>query len=104
MAPRHLHADHLQVLTGRIECGTLAPGDFVVTCPGGILSVVKSCEAHMLYIEKALPGYSMGICIKDLATCDVRRGVLLGSRESPPTLTQSFIANVIRCNCGLLLT
>ena len=52
------------VLTGKIEQGTLKTGQEVVFSPSGLTGKVFSIEMHHRNVEQATPGYNIGVNIK----------------------------------------
>ncbi len=83
------------VPVGRVETGILKPGDIVVIQPGGLKAEVKSIEMHHQSIPQAIPGDNIGFNIKGVEKTQLRRGMVVGPPDNPPTVAKEFIAQII---------
>jgi len=54
------------VITGRIEQGTITPGNDVAFIPGGMTGKIFSIEMHHKSHDKATPGDNVGLNVKNL--------------------------------------
>ncbi|MFP3130629.1 MAG: translation elongation factor EF-1 subunit alpha [Nitrososphaeria archaeon] len=82
------------VPVGRVVTGVLKVGDQVVVMPPGLKGEVKSIETHHTQIEKAEPGDNIGFNVRGIAKQDVRRGMVVGHPDAPPTVAKEFIAQI----------
>ncbi|MHA1686866.1 MAG: translation elongation factor EF-1 subunit alpha [Candidatus Heimdallarchaeaceae archaeon] len=82
------------VPVGRVETGVLKPNDEVIFQPTGKKAKVMSIEMHHESIPEAVPGDNIGFSCKGLSRKDVRRGDVVGHSSNPPTVAQSFLAQV----------
>jgi elongation factor 1-alpha len=83
------------VPVGRVETGILKPGDMVIIEPGGLKAEVKSIEMHHQSIPQAIPGDNIGFNIKGIEKTQLRRGMVVGPQDNPPTVAKEFIAQII---------
>lgn len=83
------------VPVGRVETGILKPGDMVIIEPGGFKAEVKSIEMHHQSIPQAIPGDNIGFNIKGVEKTQLRRGMVVGPLNNPPTVAKEFIAQII---------
>ena len=83
---------------GRVETGTLKPGDKVVVMPSGKQGEVKSIEEHHTQLTIAKPGNNIGFSIRGLGTEDMDRGDVIGSVTNPPTVAKAFTAQIVVLN------
>lgn len=82
------------VPVGRVVTGVLKVGDQIVIMPPGLKGEVKSIETHHTQIEKAEPGDNIGFNVRGIAKQDVKRGMVVGHPDSPPTVAKEFIAQI----------
>jgi len=82
------------VPVGRVVTGVLKVGDQVVVMPPGLKGEVKSIETHHTQIEKAEPGDNIGFNVRGIAKQDVRRGMVVGHPDAPPTVAKELIAQI----------
>jgi len=82
------------VPVGRVVTGVLKVADQVVVMPPGLKGEVKSIETHHTQIEKAEPGDNIGFNVRGIAKQDVRRGMVVGHPDAPPTVAKEFIAQI----------
>ena len=83
---------------GRIETGTIHPGDKVVVMPSGKQGDVKSVEEHHTQLTVGKPGNNIGFSIRGLSADDMARGDVVGSVQNPPTVAKSFVAQIVVLN------
>jgi len=83
------------VPVGRVETGTLKPGDSIVFMPSNKTAEVKSIEMHHTSIPVAEPGDNIGINVRGIAKNDVHRGDVAGPASNPPTVAKEFIGQII---------
>jgi len=87
------------VPVGRVETGTLKPGQVVTFAPAMVTTEVKSIEMHHESLPQALPGDNVGFNVKNVSVKDIRRGMVAGdSKNDPPAETTDFTAQVIVLN------
>jgi elongation factor 1-alpha len=82
------------VPVGRVVTGVLKVGDQIIIMPPGLKGEVKSIETHHTPIEKAEPGDNIGFNVRGIAKQDLRRGMVVGHPDSPPTVAKEFIAQI----------
>ena len=91
------------VPVGRVETGILKPGMVVTIAPAGVTTEVKSVEMHHESMAEALPGDNVGFNVKNVSVKEIRRGYVAGdSKKDPPAGAATFVAQVSRCNCGVV--
>ncbi len=78
------------VPVGRVETGVLEVGKKVVFMPGGLEGEVKSIETHHTRIPKAEPGDNIGFNVKGVSRAQLRRGMVAGYPDNPPTVAKAF--------------
>jgi elongation factor 1-alpha len=83
------------VPVGRVETGTLKPGDTIVFMPSNKTAEVKSIEMHHTSIPMAEPGDNIGMNVRGIAKNDVHRGDVAGPVDNPPTVAKEFIGQII---------
>ncbi|MEM4481609.1 MAG: translation elongation factor EF-1 subunit alpha [Desulfurococcaceae archaeon] len=83
------------VAVGRVESGVLKVGDKVSIMPPSLTAEVKSIETHHVRIEKAEPGDNIGFNLKGVEKKDVKRGDVIGSLDSPPTVADELTARIM---------
>ena len=83
------------VPVGRVETGVLKAGAPIVVEPAGVKGEVKSIEMHHEQISEAKPGDNVGFSVRGISKTDIRRGDVVGSRDSPPTVAKEFTAQII---------
>ena len=83
---------------GRIETGTVHPGDKVVVMPSGKQGEVKSLEEHHTQLTVGKPGNNIGFSIRGLSADDMARGDVVGLVQNPPTVAKSFVAQIVVLN------
>jgi elongation factor 1-alpha len=83
------------VPVGRVESGTVKPGDQIIIMPAGVKTEVKSIEMHHQALQKAEPGDNIGFNIKGVEKKDIRRGDVIGPSSNPPAVASEFTAQII---------
>jgi len=83
---------------GRIETGTVKPGDKVIVMPSGKTGEVKTVEEHHTQLQVGKPGNNIGFSIRGLSADDMTRGDVVGSVTNPPTVAKSFVAQIVVLN------
>ncbi|MFB6100370.1 MAG: translation elongation factor EF-1 subunit alpha [Candidatus Nanohalobium sp.] len=92
------------VSVGRVETGELAQGDDVVFEPAGtrlnksVGGEVKTIEMHHEEVEDAQPGDNIGWNTRGVGEDDIKKGDVAGPADNPPTVVESFKAQVIVLN------
>jgi len=87
------------VPVGRVETGTLKPGQVVTFAPAALTTEVKSVEMHHVALQEAFPGDNVGFNVKGISVKEIRRGMVAGdSKNDPPIETADFTAQVIILN------
>ncbi|MFB6300771.1 MAG: translation elongation factor EF-1 subunit alpha [Halobacteriales archaeon] len=82
------------VPVGRIETGQMRPGDNVSFQPSDVSGEVRSIEMHHEEVDLAEPGDNVGFNVRGLGADDIRRGDVCGPAEDPPTVAETFQAQV----------
>ncbi|WP_267643024.1 translation elongation factor EF-1 subunit alpha [Haloarchaeobius amylolyticus] len=83
------------VPVGRVETGVLEPGMSVTFMPSGATGEVTSIEMHHEEVPKAVPGDNVGFNVRGVGKDDIKRGDVCGPAEEPPTVAETFQAQVI---------
>lgn len=83
------------VTVGRIETGEMTPGDEVAYEPSGVGGEVRSIEMHHEEVERAGPGDNVGFDVRGIGIDDVRRGDVVGPADDPPTVPETFQAQIV---------
>ncbi|MEM2974370.1 MAG: translation elongation factor EF-1 subunit alpha [Candidatus Micrarchaeia archaeon] len=86
------------VPVGRVETGTMKPGDRVIIMPSGITTEVKSIEMHHQQLQMAKPGDNIGFNIKGVDKSQISRGEVVGPTTAPPTVVDTFTAQIVVLN------
>ena len=89
---------HGTVPVGRIETGSMKVNEKVVFMPSGATGEVKKIEMHHQEMTEAKCGDNVGFNVKGVDKKDIRRGDVLGSSASPPTVADEFTAQVVVLN------
>jgi elongation factor 1-alpha len=92
------------VPVGRVETGKIKIGDKIVFLPSGKSGEVKSVEMHHEAVQEALPGDNIGFNVRGIDKNDIRRGDVAGPVSSPPTVVESFTANIQVLNHPSVIT
>ena len=83
------------VPVGRIETGEMHPGDDVRFMPSDVGGEVKTIEMHHEEVDYAGPGDNVGFNVRGLGKDDVRRGDVCGPADDPPTVAETFQAQIV---------
>ena len=83
------------VPVGRIETGIMQPGDQVSFQPSDVGGEVKSVEMHHEEVPEAGPGDNVGFNVRGVGKDDIRRGDVCGPADDPPTVAETFQAQVV---------
>ncbi len=83
------------VPVGRIETGTMHPGDMVSFQPSDVGGEVKTVEMHHEEVPEAGPGDNVGFNVRGVGQDDIRRGDVCGPADDPPTVAETFQAQVV---------
>ncbi|MEM0437911.1 MAG: translation elongation factor EF-1 subunit alpha [Candidatus Micrarchaeia archaeon] len=86
---------HGTVPVGRVEAGTLKPGQVVVVMPSGARGEVKRIEMHHQEIPQAVPGDNIGFNLKGVDKKDMKRGDVIGDPNNPPKVAEEFTAQIV---------
>ena len=92
------------VPVGRVETGMLKIGDKIIFMPGGKVGEVKSVEMHHEQVQEAIPGDNVGFNVRGIDKNDIRRGEVAGPASNPPTVVESFTANIQVLNHPSVIT
>jgi elongation factor 1-alpha len=83
------------VPVGRIETGEMEPGDNVSFQPSDIGGECKTIEMHHEEVDYAGPGDNVGFNVRGVGQDDIRRGDVCGPASDPPTVAESFQAQIV---------
>ena len=83
------------VPVGRVETGTMKPGDKIIFMPAKAVGEVKSIEMHHQEIKEAVPGDNIGWNVRGVEKKDIRRGDVCGPVAKPPTVAEEFTAQIV---------
>jgi elongation factor 1-alpha len=83
------------VPVGRVETGTLNTGDNVSFQPSDVAGEVKTIEMHHEEVPKAEPGDNVGFNVRGIGKDDIRRGDVAGPAEDPPSVAETFEAQIV---------
>jgi elongation factor 1-alpha len=83
------------VPVGRVETGRMRPGDAVHFQPADVGGEVKTIEMHHEEVDEAGPGDNVGFNVRGVGTDDVRRGDVCGPADDPPTVAETFTAQIV---------
>ncbi len=86
---------HGTVPVGRVESGTMKPGQKIIFMPSGVQTEVKSIEMHHQQLSEAKPGDNIGFNIKGVDKKELNTGEVIGTPDSPPTVADTFNAQVV---------
>lgn len=89
---------HGTVPVGRVETGSMKVNEKVVFMPSGATGEVKKIEMHHQEMNEAKCGDNVGFNVKGVDKKDIKRGDVLGSSSSPPTVADEFTAQVVVLN------
>ncbi|WP_253736364.1 translation elongation factor EF-1 subunit alpha [Halohasta salina] len=83
------------VPVGRIETGTLEPGNNVSFQPSDVGGEVKTVEMHHEEVPSAGPGDNVGFNVRGIGKDDIRRGDVCGPADDPPKVAETFQAQLV---------
>ena len=83
------------VPVGRIETGTMETGDDVSFQPSDVGGEVKTVEMHHEEVPSAGPGDNVGFNVRGIGKDDIRRGDVCGPADDPPSVAETFQAQVV---------
>ncbi|MEF8791750.1 MAG: translation elongation factor EF-1 subunit alpha [Haloarculaceae archaeon] len=83
------------VPVGRIETGTMSPGDMVSFQPSDVGGEVKTIEMHHEEVDQAGPGDNVGFNVRGIGKDDIRRGDVCGPADDPPKVAETFQAQIV---------
>ncbi|WP_254761859.1 translation elongation factor EF-1 subunit alpha [Natrinema marinum] len=83
------------VPVGRIETGIMNTGDDVSFQPSDVGGEVKTIEMHHEEVPKAEPGDNVGFNVRGIGKDDIRRGDVCGPADDPPSVAETFQAQVV---------
>ncbi len=83
------------VPVGRIETGEMEPGDNVSFQPSDVGGECKTIEMHHEEVDYAGPGDNVGFNVRGVGQDDIRRGDVCGPAEDPPTVAETFKAQIV---------
>ncbi|MBN2121855.1 translation elongation factor EF-1 subunit alpha [Candidatus Micrarchaeota archaeon] len=89
---------HGTVPVGRVETGSMKVGEKVVFMPSGATGEVKKIEMHHQEMPEAKTGDNVGFNVKGVDKKDIKRGDVIGSSASPPTVADEFTAQIVVLN------
>jgi elongation factor 1-alpha len=92
------------VPVGRVETGILKVADKIIFLPSGKSGEVKSIEMHHEAVQSAEPGDNVGFNVRGIDKNDIRRGDVVGPVSNPPTVVESFTANIQVLNHPSVIT
>ena len=83
------------VPVGRVETGIMNTGNDVVFQPSDVGGEVKTIEMHHEEVPQAGPGDNVGFNVRGIGQDDIRRGDVCGPADDPPTVAETFQAQVV---------
>ena len=83
------------VPVGRIETGTMEPGNNVSFQPSDVGGEVKTVEMHHEEVPSAGPGDNVGFNVRGIGKDDIRRGDVCGPADEPPSVAETFQAQLV---------
>ncbi len=83
------------VPVGRVETGLLEAGTNVSFQPSDASGEVKTVEMHHEEVPKAEPGDNVGFNVRGIGKDDIRRGDVCGPAEEPPSVAETFQAQIV---------
>lgn len=83
------------VTVGRVETGELESGQDIVYEPSGTSGEVRSIEMHHEEVDVARPGDNVGFNVRGVSTDDVQRGDVAGPTDNPPSVPETFTAQIV---------
>jgi elongation factor 1-alpha len=90
------------VPVGKIETGTMKPGQKIIIVPGrsgvGVAGEIKTIEAHHEQLPLGEAGDNVGVNIRGIGKKDVARGDVICDAASPIKIVEEFTAQVAVIN------
>ncbi len=83
------------VPVGRLETGVMNIGDNVSFQPSDVGGEVKTIEMHHEEVPEAGPGDNVGFNVRGIGKDDIRRGDVCGPADDPPSVAETFQAQVV---------
>ena len=83
------------VPVGRVETGTVKPGQKIVVMPSGAQGEIKTIETHHTQMESAEAGDNIGFNLRGVDKKDIKRGDVIGTPDYPPNVAKEFRAQII---------
>ena len=83
------------VPVGRLETGVMNVGDNVSFQPSDVGGEVKTIEMHHEEVPRAEPGDNVGFNVRGIGKDDIRRGDVCGPADDPPTVAETFQAQIV---------
>jgi elongation factor 1-alpha len=83
------------VPVGRVETGTMEQDDMVHFNPADVGGQVKTIEMHHEEVPSAEPGDNVGFNVRGVGKDDIRRGDVCGPADDPPTVAETFQAQIV---------
>jgi elongation factor 1-alpha len=83
------------VPVGRVETGVLETGMNVSFQPSDAGGEVKTVEMHHEEVPRAEPGDNVGFNVRGVGKDDIRRGDVCGPAEDPPSVAETFKAQIV---------
>jgi len=83
------------VPVGRVETGVMNTGDNVSFQPSDVGGEVKTIEMHHEEVPEAGPGDNVGFNVRGIGKDDIRRGDVCGPADDPPTVAETFQAQIV---------
>ncbi|MDD2679129.1 MAG: translation elongation factor EF-1 subunit alpha [Candidatus Nanoarchaeia archaeon] len=83
------------VPVGKIESGILKNNVKVIFMPENVVGEMKSIEMHHENVEQAEPGDNIGFSVKGIDKKSIKRGSVMGTPDSPPTVAKRFKAQIM---------
>jgi len=86
------------ILAGQIVRGVAKPKDQVMLEPGTLPIEIKTVEMHKNHLDQGAPGENVGLSVKGVKREEVKKGMVLGSVEDPPFVSNQFQVKAIIMN------
>ena len=83
------------VPVGRLETGTMHPGDMVSFQPSDVGGEVKTIEMNHEEVDRAGHGDNVGFNVRGVGKDDIRRGDVCGPADDPPSVAETFQAQIV---------
>ncbi len=90
------------VPVGKIETGTMKPGQKIIILPGrtgtGVLGEIRSVEMHHEQLPMAEAGDNVGVNIRGVGKKDIARGDVICDAATPAKIVEEFTAQIAVIN------